>query len=139
MFSSVQLLGCVRLFVALWYAACEASLSITNSWSLLKLTSIKLVMPSNNLVRCHPLHLLPSIFSSIRVCSNESFLHIRWPEYWSLSISPPNEYSGLISSRIDWFDLLTIQGICKSLLQHHSSEASIFQHSTFFMASHFHT
>ena len=116
MFSSVQLLGWVQLFVTLWYAACEASLSITNSWSLLKLTSIKLVMPSNNLICCHPLCLLPSTLPSIRVCFNESFLHIRWPEYWSFSISPPNEYSGLISFRIDWFDLLTVQGICKSLL-----------------------
>ena len=121
MFSSVQLLGHVRLFETLWSAGCEASLSITNSRSLLKLTSIRLMMPSNNLICCHPLCLLPSILPSLRVCSNESVLHIRWPEYWSCSISFPNEYSGLIPFRIDWFDLLTVQGICKSLVQHHSS------------------
>ena len=109
MFSSVQLLGHVRLFETLWSAGCEASLSITNSRSLLKLTSIRLMMPSNNLICCHPLCLLPSILPSLRVCSNESVLHIRWPEYWSCSISFPNEYSGLISFRIDWFDLLTVQ------------------------------
>jgi len=121
MFSSVQLLGRVRLFATLWSTGCEASLSISNSWSLLKLMSIKLVMSSNNLVRCHPLRLLPSILPSIRVCSNESVLHIRWPEYWSFNISLSNEYSGLISFRIDCFDLLTVLGIFKSLLQHHSS------------------
>ena len=125
MFSSVELLGHVRLFATLWSAGCKASLSITNSWSLLKLMSIKLVMSSNNLVCCHPLRLLPSILPSIRVCSNESVLHIRWPEYWSFNISLPNEYSGLISFRINCFDLLEIEGTLKSLLQHHSSKASI--------------
>ena len=112
-----------------------ASLSITNSWSLLKLMSIELVMPSNYLVLCHLLFLLPSIFPSIRVFSNESVLHIRWPKYqsFSFSISPSNEYSGLISFRIDWLDLLAVQGTLKSLLQYHSSKASIFQHSAFFI------
>ena len=114
----------------------QASLSITSSQSLLKLMAIKLVMPSNNLILCHPLLLLPSIFLSIRVFFNESVLCIRWPKYWSfsLSISPSNEYSGLISFRIDWFDLLAVQGTLKSLLQHHSSKASILRHSVFFMA-----
>ena len=117
-----------------WTAAHQASLSITNSWSLLKLMSIESVMPSNHLILCHPLLLLPSIFSSIRVFSNESVLCIRWPKYWcfSLSISPSNEYSELISLRIYWFDLLAAQGILKSL-QHHSSKASIVQHSAFFI------
>ena len=115
-----------------WTAACQASLSITNSWSLLKLMSIKLVMPSNHLILCHPLLLL-SIFPSIRVFSNESVLCIRWPKYWSFSISPSNEYSGLISFRMDWFDLLTVQGTVKSLLQHHSLKASILWRSVFFM------
>ena len=100
-------------------------MSITNSWSLLKLTSIKSVMPSNHLILCCPLLLLPSIFPSIRVFSNESVLCIRWPKYWSFSISPSNERSGLISFRIDWFDILVVQGTLKSLLQHHSSKASI--------------
>ena len=118
-----------------WTAARQASLSIANSQSLLKLTSIESVMPSNHLILCHPL-LLPSIFPSIRVFSNELALHIRWPEYWrfSFSISPSNVYSGLISFRMDWLDLLAVQGTLKSLLQHHSSKASILQHSVFFMA-----
>ena len=111
-----------------WTVARQASLSITNSWSLLKLMSIKSVMPPNHLILCRPLLLLPSIFSSIRVFSNESALHIRWPNYWSFSfsISSSNEYSGLISFRMDWLDLLAVQGTLKSLLQHHSSKASIF-------------
>ena len=113
----------------------QASLFFTISWSLLKLISVKSVMLSNNLILCCPLLLLPSIFPSIRVFSNESVLPIRWPKYWSFnfSISPSNEYSGLISFRIDWFDLLAVQGTLKSLLQHHSSKASIIQHSTFFI------
>ena len=115
-----------------WTAACQTSLSFTISWSLLKLKCIGSVMPSNQLVPYHPLLLLPSIFPSIRVFSKESVLRIRWPKYWSFSISPSNEYSGLISYRIDWFDL-AVQGALKSLLQHHSSEASILQHSAFFM------
>ena len=116
-----------------WTAAYQASLSFTISQSLLKLISIESMMPSNNLILCCPLLLLPSIFPSIRVFSNESALHIRWPKYWSFSfISPSNEYSGLISFKIDWFDLLAVQGTLKSLLQHHNSEASIFQHSAFF-------
>ena len=107
--------------------ACQASLSITNTWSLLKLMSIVSVMPSNHLIICHPLLLPPSVFPSIRVFSNESVLWIRWPKYWSFSFSicPSNEYSGLISFRIDWLDLLAVQGILKSLLQHHSSKVSI--------------
>ena len=118
-----------------WTAACQASLSITSSQSLLKFLSIELVMPSNHLILCHPLLLLPSIFPIIRVFSSESVLRIRWPKYWSFcfSISPSNEYLGPISFRIDWFDLLAIQGTLKSLLQHHSSKASIFQHSAFFI------
>ena len=110
-------------------------MSITNSWSLLKLMSIKLVMSSNHLILYHPLLLLPSIFPSIRVFSNESVLHIRWPKYWSFrfSISPYNEYSGLISFRIDCFDLLAVQGTLKSLLQHHTSKASFLRRSTFFI------
>ena len=126
-FSSVQLLSCVRLFATLWITACQASLSITNSQSLLKLMSIELVMPSSHLILCHPLLLLPSIFPSIRVFSNESALCIRWPKYWSFSfkISPSNAYPGLISFRMDWLDLLAVQGTLKSLLQHHSSKASI--------------
>ena len=122
--------------MTLWTAACQASLSITNSRSLLKLMSIESVMPSNHLVLCHPLLLLPSIFPSIRVFSNESVLHIRWLKYWSFSfsISPSTEYSGLISSRMDWFDLLiAVQGTLKSLFQHHSSQASILRYSAFFM------
>ena len=116
-------------------AARQASLCTSNSHSLFKLMSIELVMPSNQLILCHPLLLLPSIFASIRVFSNESFLHITWPKYWSFSfsISPSNEYSGLISFRMDWFDLLAVQGTLKSLLQHHSSKASTFQLSAFFM------
>ena len=133
--SSVQLLSWVWLFVTPWTAAYQASLSFTNSWSLLKLMSIQSVMPSNHLILCHPLLLLPSIFTSIRVFSNESVLCIRWSKYWSFSfsMSPPSEYSGLISFRIDWLDLLAVQGTLKSLLQHHSSKASIRQHSAFFI------
>ena len=116
-------------------AAHQASLSITNSWSLLKLMSIELVMPFSHLILCRPLLLLPSIFPSIRVFSNESALRIRWPKYWSFSfsISPSNEYLGLISFRMDWFDLLAVQRTLKSLLQHHSSKASVLQHSAFFI------
>ena len=131
----VQLLSCVQLFVILWTAAHQASLSITNSWSLLRLMSIESVMPSNHLILCCPLLLLPSIFPSNSVFSNESVLHIRWPRYWSFtfSISPSNEYSGLISFRMDWLDLLVFQGTLKSLLQHHSSKASILWCSAFFI------
>ena len=132
--SSVQSLSCVRLFVTPWTAALQVPLSIANSWSLLKLMSIESVMPSNHLILC-PLFLLPSIFSSIRVFSNESVLHIRWPKYWSFSFSnnPSNEYSGLLSFRIDWLDLLAVQGTLKSLLQLlHSSKASILLCSAFF-------
>ena len=131
--SSVRLLSHVRLFVSPWTTACQASLSITNSWSLLKLMSIESVMLSNYLILCQPLLLLPSIFPRIRVFSNELVLHIRWLTYWSFSfsISPSNEYSGLISLRIDWFDLLVVQGTLKSLLQHHSSKASILRHAAF--------
>ena len=121
--SSVQSLSHVRLFATPWTAACQASLSITNSQSLLKLMSIESVMPSNHLILCHPLFLPPLIFPRIRFPeSNESFLHIRWPKYWSFSfnISPSNEYSGLISFRMDLLDLLAVQGTLKSLLQHHS-------------------
>ena len=130
-----QSLSCVQLFVTPWTAACQASLSITNSQNLPKLMSIELGILSNHLILCHPLLLLPSIFPGIRIFSNESVLHIRWPEYWSFSFSirPSNEYSGLISFRIDWFDLLAVQGILKSVLQHHISKASIFCHSAFFM------
>ena len=122
-FSSVLLLSHVRLLVTPWTAACQASLSITNSWSLLKLMSIESVVPSNHFIFYRPLLLLPSIFPSIRVFSNESVIHIRWPKYWSFSfsISPSNEYSGLTSFRMDWLDLLAVQGTLKSLLQHHSS------------------
>ena len=129
-----SVLSRVRLFVTPWTAARQASLSITNSWSLLKCMSIESVMPSNHLILCHPL-LLPSIVPQIRVFSNESVLHIRWPKYWSFSfsISPSNEYSRWISFRIDWLDLLAVQGTLKSLLQHHSSKASILQCSAFFM------
>ena len=118
-----------------WTAARQASLSITNSRSLLKLMSIKLVMPSNHLILCHPLLPLPSIFPSIRVFSNESALCIRWPKYWSFSfnISLSNEHSGLISIRMNWLDLLAVQGTLKSLLQHHNSKASILLHSAFFI------
>ena len=133
--SSVQLLSRGQLFATPWTAARQASLSITNSWSLLKLLSIQSVMPSNHLILCHPLLLLPSSFPSIRVFSSESVLHIRWPEYWSFSfsISPSSEYSGLISFRMDWLDLLSIQGTLKRLLPHHSSEASILQHLAYFI------
>ena len=125
--SSVQSLSRVRFFATPWTAAHQAFLSIANSWSLLKLMSIESVIPSNHLILCCPLLLMPSIFPSIRVFSNESVLRIRWPKYWSFSfsISPSNEYSGLISFRIDWLDLLAVQGTLKSLLQHHSSKASI--------------
>ena len=134
-FSSVQSFGCVRLFVTPWTAACQALLSITNSWSLLKLMSIESVMSSNHLVLCRPLLLLPSNFPSIRVFSNESVLRIRWAKFWSFSfsISPSNEHPGLISFRMDLLDLLAVQGTLKSLLQHHSSKASILWHSAFFM------
>ena len=133
--TSVQSLRHVWLFVTPWTAARQAFLSITNSWSLPKLLSIDSVMPSNHLILCHPLLLPPSIFASIRVFSNESVLHIRWPKYWSFSfsISPSNEYSGLISFRMDWLDLLAVQGTLKSLLQHHSSKVSILQSSAFFI------
>ena len=133
--NSVQSLSHVRLFATPWTAACQASLSNTNSRSLLKLMSIESVMPSNHLILCHPLLLPSSIFPSIRVFSNESVLLIRWPKYWSFafSISPSNEYSGLISFRMNWLDLLAVQGTLKSLLQHHSSKASILQCSAFFM------
>ena len=135
MSQSVQSLSCVRLFVTPWTAALQASLSITNSWSLLKLMTIQSVMPSNHLNLCCPLLLLPSIFHRIKVFSNELVLHIRWPRYWSFSfsISPSNEHSGLISFRIDWLDRLAVQGTLKSLLQHHSSKASILRCSAFFI------
>ena len=131
-FSSVQSLSRVRLFATPWIAARQASLSITNSWSLPKLKSIQSVMPSNHLIFCCPLLLLPSIFPRIRVFSNESLLYMRWPKYWSLSfnISPSNEHSGLISFTMDLF---AVQGTLKSLLQHHSSKASIFWCSAFFI------
>ena len=127
-FSSVQLLSCVRLYAIPWIAACQASLSITNSWSSLKLTSIESVMPSNHLILCCPLLLLPPIPPSIRVSSNESTLLMRWPKYWSFSISiiPSKEHPGLISFRMDWLDLLAVQGTLKSLLQHHSSKHQFF-------------
>ena len=130
----VKSLSRVRLFVTPWTAACQASLSITNSWSLPKLLSIELVTPSNHLILCRPL-LLPSIIPSMRVFSNESALHIRWPKYWSFSfnISPSNDHPGLISFRMDWLDFLAVQGTLKSLLQHHSSKASVLQCSAFFM------
>ena len=134
LFSSVPSFSHVQLFVTPWIVVCQASLFIT-SWSLLKLVSIELVMPSNNFILCCPLLLLPSIFPSIRVFSNESVLRIRWPKYWnfSFSISPSNEYSGLISFRMDWLDLLAVQGTLKSLLQHHSSKASILRCSAFYI------
>ena len=132
---SVQSLSHVQLFATPWTAAHQASLSITNSWSLLKVMSIESVMPSNHLILCDPLLVPLSTFPSIRVFSNESNLDIRGPKYWSFSfsISPSNDYSGLISFRTDWLDLLAVQGALKSLLQHHSSKASILQWSTFFM------
>ena len=131
--SSVQSFSRVQLFDTPWTTACQASLSITNSWSLLKL--IESVMPSNRLILCRPLLLPPSISPSIRVFSNESVLHIRWPKYssFSFNISPSNEYSGLISFTIAWIDLLAVQGTLKNLFQHHSSKASILWHSAFFM------
>ena len=132
MFCSVRSLSSVRVFATPWTTARQASLSITNSWSLLKLMSIEFVMPSNHLI----LGLLPrSIIPSNKVFFSELALHIRWPKYWSFSfsINPSNEYSGLISFRIDWLNLLAVQGTLKSLLQHHSSKASIFQHSAFFI------
>ena len=131
----VQLLSHVRLFATPWTAARQASLSITNSWSLLKLMSTELVTPSNHLILCHPLLLLTSIFPSIRVFSKESVLCIRWPKYWSFSfsISPSNEHPGLISFRMDWLDLLAVQGTLKSFLPYHSSKASILWLSTFFI------
>ena len=134
LFSVVQLLSRVRLFATPWIAARQISLSITNSRSLLKLMSIKSMMPSSHLILCHPLLLLPPIPPSIRVFSNESTLHMRWPKYWSFSfsISPSNEHPGLISFRMDWLDLLAVQGTLKSLLQHHSTKASILQCSAFF-------
>ena len=135
LFSSVQSLSRVRLFATPWTAALQASLSITKSRSPPKPTSIESVMPYNHLILCHPLLLLPSISPSIRVFSNESVLHVRWPKDWSFSfsISPSNEYSGQISFRIDWLGLLAVQGTLKSLLQHHSSKASILWPSAFFM------
>ena len=134
-FVVVQSLNHVWLFATSWIAACQASLSFTISWSLLKFMSIESVMPSNHLILCHPLLLLPSIFLRIRVFSNELSFPIRWPKYWSFSfsISPSNEYSGLISFLIDWFDLLAVQGTLNSLLQHHSLKASFLQYSAFYM------
>ena len=140
--SSVQSLSHVWLFVTPWVRACQASLSITNSWSLLKLMPIESVMPSSHLILCHPLLLLPPIPPSIRVFSNESALRMRWPKYWNFncSISPSNEHPGLISFRMDWLDLLAVQGTLKSLLQHHSSKASSFWCSAFFTVQlHIHT
>ena len=131
--SSVQPLSPIQNFENPWTAARQASLSITNSWSLIKLMSIESVILSNHLILYCPLLLLPSTFPSIRVFANQSVLHIRWPKYWSFSISPSNEYSGLISFKIDWFDLLAVQGTLKSLLQHHSSKASTLQCSAFFI------
>ena len=134
-FSLVQSLSRVQLFTTPWTTACQGSLSVTNSRSSPRLISIKLVMPSNHLILCHPFLPLPSIFPSIRVFSNESALLIRWPKYWSFSfsISPSNEHSGLISFRIDWLDLLAVQGTLKSLFQHHSSKTSILWRSAFFI------
>ena len=131
--SSVQSLSCVRLFATPWITACQASLSITNSWSSLRLMFIDSVMPSSHLILYHPLLLLPQIPPSIKVFSNESTLHIRWPKYWSFSFSiiPSKEHPGLISFRMDWLDLLAVQGTPKSLLQHHSSKASILWRSAF--------
>ena len=132
-FSSVQSLSCVQLFATPWTAARQASLSITNPGSLLKLMSILSMMPSNYLILCHPLLLLPSIIPSIRVFSNELVLRIRWPKYFISNFSPSNEYSGLISFRMDWLDLLAVQGTLKSLLQHHSSKVSVLWCSAFFV------
>ena len=133
--SSVQSLSCVQLFATPGTAACQASLSITNSQSLLKFLFIQSVMPSNHLILCCPLLLLLSIFPRMRIFFNESVLRIKWPKYWSFSfsISPLNEYSGLISFRMDWLDLLEVQGTLKSLLQHYSSKASVLQQSNFFI------
>ena len=133
-FSSVQTLSCVRFFVTPWIAARQASLSIINSRSSLRLTSVESVMPSSHLILCHPLLLLPPIPPSIRVFSNESTLRMRWPKYWSFnfSIIPSKDIPGLISFRMDWMDILAVQGTLKSLLQHHSSKASILWHSAFF-------
>ena len=133
--SLLQLLSCIQCFATPWTEAHQASLSITNSQSLFKLMSIESMMPSNHLILCHPLLLSPSIFPSIRVFSNDSALLIRWPKYWSFSfsISPSNEHPGLVSFRMDWLDLLAVQGTLKSLLQHHSSKTSILQHSAFFI------
>ena len=133
-FSSFQLLSHVQLFSTPWIAARQASLSITNSWSSLKFTSIELVMPSSHLILCRSLFLLPPISPSIRVFSNESTLRMRWPKYWnfSFSIIPSKEHPGLISFRMDWLDLLAVQGTLKSLLQHHSSKASVLWCSAFF-------
>ena len=133
-FSSVQPLSHVQFFATPWTVAGQASLSITNSWSLLKLTSIESVMPSNHLILCHPLLLLPSIIPSIRVFSIESVLPVRWPKHRSFDLNiSPSKYSGLISFRMGWLDLLAVQGTLKSLLQHHSSTASILQCSAFFI------
>ena len=138
--SSVQSPSRVRLFATPWIAARQASLSITNSQSSLRLTSIESVMPSSHLILCRPLLLLPPIPPSIRLFSNESTLRMRWPKYWSFSFSiiPSKEIPGLISFRMDWLDLLEVQGTLKSLLQHHSSKASILRHSAFFTVQHSH-
>ena len=135
-FAVVQLPSCVQFFMTPWTATHQASLSLTSSQSLPKIMSIESLMPSNHLILCCPLLLPPTIFHSIRVFSNESVLRIRWPKYWSFSfsISPSNEYSGLTFFRMDWLDLLAVQGTLKSLLQHHSSKASILRHSAFFIA-----
>ena len=140
-FSSIQLLSRVQLFVIPWIATCQASLSITNSRSSLRLTSIESVMPSSHHILCRPLLLLPPIPPSIRVFSNESTLRMRWPKYWSFSfsISPSKEHPGLISFRMDWLDLLAVQGTLRSLLQHHSSKASILWCSAFFTVQLSHT
>ena len=139
----VQLFSHVRLFATPWTAALQGSMSFTISWSLFKLMSIESVMPSNHLIHCHPLLLLPSVFLSISVFYNELAFCIRWPKYWSFSISPSSYHSGLISFRLDWLDFLPVQGTLKSLLQHHSSKASILWHSVFFLFlwfnSHIHT
>ena len=139
--SSVQSLSHVWLFVTPWTAVCQASLSFTNSWSLLKLMSFESMMPSNHLILCHPLLFLPSIFPNIRVFSNKSALDIRWPKYWSFSfsISPSNKYSGLTSFVMDCLYLLAVQGTLKSLLQHHHLKASIIRHSAFFMVQRSHS
>ena len=136
--SSVQSLSCVRLFATPWIAACQTSLSITNSQSSPKLMCIELVMPSSHLILCRPLLLLPPVPPSIRVFSNESTLCMKWPKYWSFSfnISPSNKHPGLISFRMDWLDLLAVQGTLKSLLQHRSSKASILRRSAFFIVHH---